>query len=131
MKNSESYELQFYCPVELSICNKTNMENKYYFSIKTIQNFEKLMIITALFKQSEYKDHFIHRLRSSFSYFPPWVCFPDRDSISIFFRQGIGEEYTEHWLKIAKDRGNKYTEHITYLFPPNADWREFLEIRLY
>lgn len=127
MNNSERI-IRFFCPIDFSKYRKEDFEKEFNLKIEEINSVNNLKIAICHI-DSCYKKETLENYLSSASYLPPWVCFPDIESVSIFFRQGIGQDYIEHWCGIVRKRGPKYLLKITNNFPPNQDWSEYIDFR--
>ena len=127
-KEKNIYKLQFYCPVEIYNSSKEDIECIFDMTIINIDFFDKLKIISAFFNELEAKEYFVKYLSSAMLN-PPWKCFPHHETTSIFFRQGIGQAYTDYWFSFIKQFDGNYIQNIVNEFPPNPDWIEYLEFR--
>ena len=121
-------KIQFYCPDELYELNQVDIEDRFSFSIESIDYFEALKIFTVIFKNVKAKEYFINYL-SSAMLLPPWICFPTKETVSIFFRQGIGQNYTEYWLRHVEKLGHQFKKEIIKKYPANEDWIAYLKIK--
>lgn len=129
MKQNEENSIQIYCPIELYRIGLGEIEDKFNGHSVKEEWFEKLRVLTISFSNVNDKTVFCNYV-SNVDQYPPWVCFPNRETISIFFRQGIGQAYVAHWFSLAKSISAERLNNILEEFPPNADWKEYLDIKL-
>ena len=99
------------------------------FKVTEIVRVNPLVVyVAAAFTEKEKLIKFA-AFNCSRCFLPPWRCFPGIQSVSLYYRQGVGEQYLLFWLDwlfhYDKNLRDKYlTEYVI-----DSDWSGFLELR--
>ena len=59
-------------------------------------------------------------------FYPPWICFPRVLDVSMVYREGIGKEYLDFWLKWFLKYERKERFEYLYLYDIGSHWLEAL-----
>jgi len=62
-------------------------------------------------------------------FYPPWICFPGILDVSMVYREGIGKEYLDFWLKWFLKHDMKERIQYLYLYDIGTHWLEALSFR--
>lgn len=89
------------------IVEKKNVYMEVYFS--TLKEWEKL---------EDYND--------KMEFYPPWICFPGVLDVSMLYREGIGKEYLDFWLKWFLTYDMEQRIQYLYLYDVGIHWLEAL-----
>ena len=76
------------------------------YAMESMDIEKKFKVIVE--KQNVYMEVYFRRLKdwkkledynNKMEFYPPWICFPRVLDVSMVYREGIGKEYLDFWLK--------------------------------
>lgn len=60
--------------------------------------------------------------------FPPWVAFPEIDPEDMFWRMGLGDDFSYSWVQWFHSQDKAIQLQYRKCFPPNEGWEDFIAI---
>jgi hypothetical protein len=131
-KNLSNSQIHSIFLSEEMICFSHNeVEKKFKLTIKETEVYEgNLKKFLVMFNNEQSLSYFKEYYKAGAIFPPPWVYFPKIESISIFYREGIGQDYLFFWLNWLKGMNAGKIETYLKEYNINDDWKEFLSINV-